>query len=80
MSEENKSLETAFEELEKIIEKLEEEDITLEESFELYQDGMKLIKHSNDSIDKVEKQLIILGENAKAKDSDTTEHVEGEDI
>ena len=62
MSKENKTLETAFTDLEEIIEKLEKEDITLEDSFKLYQDGMKLIKHCNDSIDKVEKQLIVLGE------------------
>ena len=63
MSEENKTLEVAFEELENIIKELEEEDITLEKSFKLYQDGMKLLKHCNGSIDKVEKQLIVLGEN-----------------
>lgn len=63
MSEENKTLEVAFEELENIIKELEEEDITLEESFKLYQDGMELLKHCNGSIDKVEKQLIVLGEN-----------------
>lgn len=62
MSEENNNLETAFEELDKIIEELEEEEITLEESFKLYQEGMKLLKYCNNSIDKVEKQLIILGE------------------
>ncbi len=65
MSEEKKSLETAFEELDEIIEKLDNEDITLEESFKLYQEGMKLLKYSNDSIDKVEKQIIILGEESQ---------------
>ena len=64
MSEENKSLEAAFEELDKRIEDLEEEEITLEESFKLYQEGMKLLKYCNNSIDKVEKQIIILGENS----------------
>lgn len=62
MSEDKKTLETAFEELEEILAKLEEEDITLEDSFNLYQEGMKLLKYCNDSIDKVEKQLIVLGE------------------
>ncbi|NLJ90892.1 MAG: exodeoxyribonuclease VII small subunit [Clostridiales bacterium] len=64
MSDENKSLEASFKELEKIIKDLEGEDITLEESFKLYKDGMKLLKNCNDAIDKVEKQLIILGENS----------------
>ncbi len=62
MSEDKKSLETAFGELEEILAKLEEEDITLEESFALYQEGMKMLKYCNNSIDKVEKQLIVLGE------------------
>ncbi len=62
MSKDEKTLETAFEELEEVLKKLEEEDITLEESFDLYQEGMKLLKYCNKSIDKVEKQLIVLGE------------------
>ena len=65
MSKNNKTLEDAFEELEKIVEELEEEDITLEESFKLYQEGMKLLKHCNNSIDEVEKQLIVLGEDSE---------------
>ncbi len=64
MSEENKTLETSFEDLEKIIKELEGEDIALEDSFKLYQNGMKLLKNCNDAIDKVEKQLIVLGENS----------------
>ena len=39
-----KSLEDSFEELEVIIRKLEDEEVSLEESFKLYQDGMKLVK------------------------------------
>lgn len=62
MEKENKSLEQSFEEINEIIKKLEKEDTSLEDSFHLYQEGMKLLKYCNDSIDKVEKQLIILGE------------------
>lgn len=62
MKKEGKSLEASFQELNEIIAKLEQEDITLEDSFKLYQEGMKLLKYCNDSIDKVEKKLIILGE------------------
>ena len=72
MSEDNKSLEAAFEELDKLIEDLEEEEITLEESFKLYQEGMKLLKYCNNSIDKVEKQIIILGENSDLSLDETT--------
>ena len=57
-----KSLEDSFEELEVIIRKLEDEEVSLEESFKLYQDGMKLVKKCNSSIDKVEKELIVISE------------------
>ncbi|WP_313134531.1 exodeoxyribonuclease VII small subunit [Anaerocolumna sp.] len=59
----NKTLEASFEELQEIIKKLENEEISLEDSFKLYTDGIELLKYCNNSIDKVEKQLIILGEN-----------------
>ena len=62
MKKEEKTLETSFGELNDIINKLEREEISLEESFSLYQEGMHLLKYCNDSIDKVEKQLIVLGE------------------
>ena len=62
MAKKDKTLEDSFAELNDIISKLDEEN-SLENSFQLYQNGIQLIKHCNDSIDKVEKQLIILGEN-----------------
>ena len=54
------SLEQAFLQLEDTISRLESEDITLEESFAAYKEGMELLKHCNDSIDKVEKQVLML--------------------
>jgi exodeoxyribonuclease VII small subunit len=63
MDKEEKTLEASFGELNQIISKLENEEISLEESFRLYQEGVELLKFCNNSIDKVEKQLIILGEN-----------------
>lgn len=53
-------IEERFEELDKIVKKLELGESTLEESFELYKEGMDMIKECNKEIDKVEKQLIIL--------------------
>lgn len=67
MKKEEKTLEASFLELNGIITKLEMEEISLEDSFTLYQEGMKLLKICNDSIDKVEKKLIILGENTEDK-------------
>ena len=57
-----KTLEESMAELEAVMSELELEDITLEESFSLYNTGMKLLKSCNDAIDKVEKKLIVLNE------------------
>ena len=56
------SLEKAFEQLEETIEQLEQEGVSLEKSFEIYQAGMKLLKKCNESIDRVEKQVLVLQE------------------
>ena len=42
------------------IEKLEAEDVTLEEAFSAYSAGMKLLKECNAQIDKVEKKVLKL--------------------
>ena len=55
-----KTLETAFEELETTITELENPDVSLDEALKLYQQGVKLLKYCNDSIDKVEKKIIEL--------------------
>lgn len=57
-----KSLEQCLTELEGVIAKMSEEDITLEEAFKLYHQGVKLCKSCNEKIDLVEKQLEIIGE------------------
>nr|WP_033168781.1 exodeoxyribonuclease VII small subunit [Clostridium sp. KNHs205] len=62
MKEKENNLEQSFLELNDIIRKLESEDISLEDSFSLYQEGMKLLKSCNESIDRVEKQLIVLSD------------------
>ena len=56
----DKSIEETFEELERIMEKLESNDTTLEESFACYEAGMKLVKACGEKIDRVEKQMIVL--------------------
>lgn len=57
-----KSIETAFEELEEIITAMESPQTSLEESFKLFNAGMKLVGYCNSSLDKVEKKLIQVGE------------------
>lgn len=59
------SLEEAFEQIEETIARLEDEDITLEDSFRAYQDGMKLLKYCNEKIDRVEKQVLKINEDGE---------------
>ncbi len=56
------TLEAAFEQIEEVLGKLEAEDTTLEESFQVYQEGMRLLKICNDKIDHVEKQVMVMSE------------------
>ena len=59
------SLEEAFARIEETIGHLEEEETTLEESFQAYQQGMKLLQFCNEKIDKVEKQVLLINENGE---------------
>ncbi len=54
------TLESNFEQVELLLQKMEQEDTSLEESFKLYDEGMKLIKKCNDKIDKIEKDIILI--------------------
>lgn len=55
-----RTLQDIFAQLDKVIENMEQGDISLEESFLLYREGMDLLKTCNDKIDKVEKKMLIL--------------------
>lgn len=59
------SLEENFKQLDEMIEKLEDKEIGLEESFSLYEQGMKLLKQCNDQIDKVEKKVMVMNRNGE---------------
>lgn len=61
-------LESNFEELDKIIEQMESGELSLDESFELYKKGIKLVQNCNDSINKVEKEMQIISEESDAEE------------
>lgn len=65
MDKENIKLEEAFQDLEEIIKKLENKDISLEDSFKLYKEGMETLKICNEKIDKVEKKVLIIREDGE---------------
>ena len=56
------SLEENFKILEEMINKMEDDDLPLEESFRLYSEGMAILKNCNDQIDRVEKKVLSLND------------------
>lgn len=62
MNENKKSVEESFNEIESIIAEMQKEDVTLDRSFELYNQGLKLIKECNGKLDSMEKQIKIIEE------------------
>lgn len=71
MSEEKEyGLEENFERLDEVLETLEQEDISLEDAFKAYSLGMEILKQCNDQIDKVEKQVQILGASGEPEEWD----------
>ena len=62
------TLEQSFERLEEIIAQMEKSDTTLDASFKMYQEGMKLVESCNNQLDKVEKQIIVLNDDGEQDD------------
>ncbi|HJD39936.1 MAG TPA: exodeoxyribonuclease VII small subunit [Candidatus Blautia stercoripullorum] len=58
-------IEENLKELDGIVEKLESRDISLEESFTLYQKGMELLKQCSSKIDRVEKKMLKINEDGE---------------
>lgn len=64
MSDEKKvSLEERFENIEKIIGSMEHGDITLDEAFDLYKNGLEEIKEANSILNNMEHAMLKLNEN-----------------
>ncbi len=54
------TLEEMLRALDEHIQELESEDISLEQSFHVYEKGMRLLKECNEKIDRVEKKVLEL--------------------
>jgi len=67
MSETEKTFEEALSDLEKIVEELENGELTLEQSLERFQKGIELSKYCNKRLDEVERKISILIENEEGK-------------
>lgn len=69
MSEEKKvSLEERFEKLDDIISKMEDGAIGLDESFELYKNGLDEVKAANEMLETMEKAMLVLNENGNLEE------------
>lgn len=62
------NLEERLDVLDKIIEQLESDEISLDDAFEKYSEGIKLVKECNESIDRVEKKVQLLMDNGETED------------
>ena len=76
MSKEKKTLEGAFEELENIIEKMNDREVSLDDSFALYTEGTKLLKYCNEQLDMVEKNMLVLSEEGELHEFERTDEPE----
>lgn len=62
MTKKTKGIEQMLGEIEDIIRVLEGDEKSLEESFQLYEEGMNIVKAVGERLDKVEKELVTWGE------------------
>lgn len=60
--EEKAGLEELFAHIDGVLARMEEEDVSLEDAFALYQKGVALVKQCNERIDHVEQEIRILNE------------------
>ena len=61
-----KTIKEVFEELDVLVERLEDRETSLEDSFRLYQEGMELLKYCSEKLDTVEKKMLQINEDASA--------------
>ncbi|MEO6590577.1 MAG: exodeoxyribonuclease VII small subunit [Pyrinomonadaceae bacterium] len=60
MSDKKKNFETSLGELEKIVRKLEDGDLSLEESLKLFEDGVKLSRECQERLTNAERRIEVL--------------------
>lgn len=68
MSEEKITLEDRFANIEGILEQMEAQNVSLDESFELYKKGLGEIKAANEMLDAVEKAMLVLNANGNLEE------------
>ena len=65
MSSQDGTLEETLGQVEEIIRQMEESEVSLETSFQLYQQGVEKLKTCNTMLDEVEKKMLVLNQNGE---------------
>jgi len=65
------NIDEMLDQVDRIIDSLESGDISLEDSFKIYESGMNMIKDISMKIDKVEKKIIELDADKTGEDDET---------
>ena len=73
MAEEKRSLEEMLSSLEECVNRMETGELTLEQSFEAFKEGIELVKQCNESIDRVEKEVVKLMDDGSIEPLDEVE-------
>ena len=72
MEQENNKKEMGREErfaaIELILDQMEDENVTLDESFELYKKGMEQMKAANQALDQIEKAMLVMNESGELEE------------
>ena len=66
--EKNITLEEHFSNLEDIITRMENQETSLDDSFNLYKSGLQELKEANEMIDKVEKAMLVLSQDGRLEE------------
>ena len=61
-------LEERFAAIELILDQMEDENVTLDESFELYKKGMEQMKSANQALDQIEKAMLVMNESGELEE------------
>ena len=61
-------LEERFAAIELILDQMEDENVTLDESFELYKKGMEQMKVANQALDQIEKAMLVMNESGELEE------------
>ncbi len=61
-------LEERFAAIESILDQMEDEHVTLDESFELYKKGIEQMKAANQELDRIEKAMLVMNESGELEE------------